>query len=342
MACRSPVGPTVLEDGRATSAAVSAFPARPPVGYRHADSPLPSSGVLDSAASHGNPTIAGSTGQAAQQRSNRTSSPVSRWGPGPPPVRGHRGSAMSLTFRQVERPALPDEETPVILIIDDDHLTRDSLAATLSIEGFDVLIASTGDEGLALVSSGSPSLVILDTQIGDSEGFAVFRRITSIAPWTPVIMITEQDDEIDAVLALEAGAADHIIKPPRPRELTARIRAVLRRVSCQPQSHLPSAPSGAYTFGPVTVDVARREATMHGRDVELSRKEFDLLTLLVSEGGHVVTRKQCMDRIWKDRKKGDSRTLDTHVKRLRKKIEISPAEPIHLITVRGLGYRFKP
>jgi two-component system response regulator RegX3 len=249
---------------------------------------------------------------------------------------------VALTFREVERRALPDDEAPVILIIDDDHLTRDSLAATLSIEGFDVITASTGDEGIALAATGSPSLVILDTQIGDSEGFAVFRRITTAAPWLPVIMITEEDDELDAVLALEAGAADHVTKPPRPRELTARIRAVLRRVGRQPQNIVATAPSGAYTFGPVTVDVSRREATLHGRDLELSRKEFDLLALLVSEGGHVVTRKQCMDRIWRDRKKGDSRTLDTHVKRLRKKIELNPAEPVHLITVRGVGYRFKP
>jgi two-component system response regulator RegX3 len=248
-----------------------------------------------------------------------------------------------LTFREVDQQSLPGEQAPVILIIDDDHLTRDSLAATLSIEGFDVITASTGDEGVALVSTGSPSLVILDTQIGDSEGFTVFRRITSAAPWLPVIMITDEDDELDAVLALEAGAADHITKPPRPRELTARIRAVLRRVGRQPQTTMAAAaPTGAYTFGPVAVDVSRREASMHGRVLELSRKEFDLLTLLVSEGGHVVTRKQCMDRIWRDRKKGDSRTLDTHVKRLRKKIELTPAEPVHLITVRGVGYRFKP
>ena len=249
---------------------------------------------------------------------------------------------MTLTFRDVERRALVDEAPPVILIIDDDHLTRDSLAATLSIEGFDVITASTGEEALAHLSTGSPALAILDTQIGDSAGFTVFRELTAVAPWLPVIMITEEDDELDAVLALESGAADHVTKPPRPRELTARIRAVLRRVGRQPQSLVPTAPSGAYTFGPVTVDVARREATLHGRDVELSRKEFDLLALLVSEGGHVVTRKQCMDRIWRDRKKGDSRTLDTHVKRLRKKVEVNPAEPVHLITVRGVGYRFKP
>ncbi len=249
---------------------------------------------------------------------------------------------MALTIRDVERPAVSGDETPVILIVDDDHLTRDSIAATLSIEGFGVLTASTGDEGLALVAAGPPSLVILDTQIGDSEGFAVFRRIVAIAPWVPVIMITDQEDELDAVLALEAGAADHVTKPPRPRELTARIRAVLRRMGSQPHHAAPPPPTSAYTFGPVTVDVARREATLDGRDLELSRKEFDLLALLVSEGGHVVTRKQCMDRIWKDRKKGDSRTLDTHVKRLRKKVEVNPAEPEHVLTVRGVGYRFKP
>ena len=301
-----------------------------------------SSRFLDSAASHGNSAFAGSTGPPVRQLCNRTESPASSADPDLLLVPGRQWSALSLTFREVEQRTLSDEVAPTILIIDDDHLNRASLAATLSIEGFDVLTASTGDEGLALLVSGSPSLVILDAQIGDSEGFTVFRQITNIAPWTPVIMITDQDDEIDAVLALEAGAADHITKPPRPRELTARIRAVLRRAGSQPQNLRTSAPSGTYIFGPVTVDVARREATLHGRDIELSRKEFDLLTLLVSEGGHVVTRKQCMDRIWKDRKKGDSRTLDTHVKRLRKKIEISPAEPIHLITVRGVGYRFKP
>jgi len=249
---------------------------------------------------------------------------------------------MALMSREVDPGTAPHEAPPVILIIDEDHLTRDALAATLSIEGFHVLTASTASEGIAQVTAGPPSLVILDTQIGDSEGFAVFRRITALAPWVPVIMVTEQENELDAVLALEAGAADHVTKPPRPRELTARIRAVLRRVGRQPRAPAATAPNGLYAFGPVTVDVSRREATLHGGAVELSRKEFDLLALLVSEGGHVVTRKQCMDRIWRDRKKGDSRTLDTHVKRLRKKIEVNPAEPDHVITVRGIGYRFKP
>ena len=252
---------------------------------------------------------------------------------------------MTLALREVENQTLPEElpeeAPPTILIIDDDPPSRDSLAATLSIEGFDVITANSGDEGISLVASAAPALILLDTQLGDSQGFSVFRTISSVAPRVPVIMVTSRDDELDAVLALEAGAADHITKPPRPRELTARIRAVLRRVGGQPQDAAP-APSGVYAFGPVTIDVSRRETCLHGEVLELSRKEFDLLALLVSEAGHVVTRKQCMDRIWRDRKKGDSRTLDTHVKRLRKKIECNPAEPEHLITVRGVGYRFKP
>ncbi len=299
-------------------------------------------GVVDPAASHGNPACTGSAGSPVQQRCERPLPSPRRRSLRLQPVPERHRCAVSVAFREVDRRVIPDEAPPVILIIDDDHLTRDSLAATLSIEGFDVITSATGDEGIAHLNSGSPALILLDTQIGDSEGFAVFRRITAIAPWVPVIMITEEDDELDAVLALEAGAADHVTKPPRPRELTARIRAVLRRVGAQPQNLVQATPVGMYTFGPVTIDVSRRETTLHGKDVELSRKEFDLLALLVSEGGHVVTRKQGMDRLWRDRMKGDSRTLDTLVKRLRKKIEVNPAEPIHLITVRGVGYRFKP
>jgi DNA-binding response OmpR family regulator len=247
---------------------------------------------------------------------------------------------MTLTLREVGQRALPGGSLPLIVVIDDDHLVCDSLAATLSVEGFDVVTATTAEEGLALVAAGPPALVILDTQIGDSDGFAVFRRISDLVPSVPVIMVTMEDHPVDAALALDAGAADHVTKPLRPRELTARIRAVLRRIEC-----LPPAPTGqgaTHTLGPITVDMARREALFDGCEVELSRKEFDLLALLTAAGGHVVTRAQCMERIWGDRTKGDSRTLDTHVKRLRKKIEVDPAEPVHLLTVRGVGYRVKP
>jgi two-component system response regulator RegX3 len=248
---------------------------------------------------------------------------------------------MTLALREVEDPVLPPLGHPTILIIDDDAQSRDSLAATLSVEGFDVVTAAGGDEGVALVTSASPSLILLDMQLADSQGLPVFRRIATRS-LVPVIMVNARDDELDAVLALEAGVADHITKPPRPRELTARIRAVLRRVGRQPAPQAPAAPNGIYTLGPICIDVSLREAVVRGHAVELSRKEFDLLALLITESGHVVTRQQCMEHIWRDRKMGDSRTLDTHVKRLRKKIELNPSDPRHVLTVRGIGYRFKP
>ena len=249
---------------------------------------------------------------------------------------------MTLAVRDVDPAGVADHATPVVLIIGDDRRTRDGLATSLAVEGFEIRTADTAAEGIALAEAGVPALVLLDAEVGGGSGFTVFRRLTEAAPWLPVIMLTEEGDELDAVLALEAGAADHVTKPARPRELTARIRAVLRRVGAQPRDTVRPAHVGAVTFGPVTVDVDRREATLHGRALDLSRKEFDLLALLVTEGGHVVTRQQCMDRIWRDRKKGDSRTLDTHVKRLRKKVERVPAEPDHILTIRGVGYRFKP
>ena len=248
---------------------------------------------------------------------------------------------MTVALREVEDGGLPPTGHPTILIIDDDASSRDSLAATLSVEGFDVVAAGGGGEAIPLVLSTHPSLVLLDMQLGDSQGLSVFRQISTLSP-VPVIMITARHDELDAVLALEAGAADHITKPPRPRELTARIRAVLRRVGHAPPWAAAFVPTNTFTMGPVSVDVSLREATVRGKKVELSRKEFDLLALLVSEAGHVVTRKQCMEKIWRDRTKGDSRTLDTHVKRLRKKIETDPGDPVHVLTVRGIGYRFKP
>jgi two-component system response regulator RegX3 len=247
---------------------------------------------------------------------------------------------MTVAFREVDDGVLPPLGHPTILIIDDDAPSRDSLAAILSIEGFDVVTAPDGDEGIALVTTASPALVLLDMQLADSQDLSVFRRIASIST-VPVIMVAAKDDELDAVLALEAGAADHVTKPLRSRELTARIRAVLRRVGRQPISQGLRSPAGMYTMGPVCIDTSLRETVVRGRAVELSRKEFDLLALLISESGHVVTRKQCMERIWRDRKMGDSRTLDTHVKRLRKKIELDPADPQHVLTVRGIGYRFK-
>jgi two-component system response regulator RegX3 len=248
---------------------------------------------------------------------------------------------VTLALRTTEDGMLPPEGHPTILIIDDDAQSREWLAATLSVEGFDVVMAADGSEGVAQAATAQPSLVLLAMELGDAQGLSVYRRICSISA-APVIMVTARHDELDAVVALEAGAADHIIKPPRPRELTARIRAVLRRVGSPTPNPVVEPPVSVYDLGPVRIDIPLRQVVVRGQEIELSRKEFDLLTLLVSEAGNVVTRSQCMERIWRDRTKADSRTLDTHVKRLRKKVELTPAEPRHVLTVRGIGYRFKP
>jgi two-component system response regulator RegX3 len=152
----------------------------------------------------------------------------------------------------------------------------------------------------------------------------------------PIIMVTARDSEVDVVLGLELGASDYVAKPFRLRELVARMRAVLRR-------GLPSmAPrEEVVQVGPVRLDNGRREVFVDGAQVDLSRKEFDLLALLMAHAGQVVTRELCIDRLWWDQDLTDTRTLDTHVKRLRRKIEPDPARPRHLITVRGVGFRFE-
>ena len=249
---------------------------------------------------------------------------------------------MTLAFREVDEGALPPAAHPTILIIDDDPSSRDAFAAMLSVEGFDVVTADGGDEGVALLASAHPSLVLLDMQLAGSRGLSVFRQINALSPGLPVIMVTVREDELDAVLALEAGAADHVTKPPRPRELTARIRAVLRRVGRPARSEAPAVRVSTYTLGPVCIDLSLRETTVRGRPVELSRKEFDLLALLMSHSGQVVTREWCIDRLWWDQELTDTRTLDTHIKRLRRKVEPDPANPRHLVTVRGVGFRFEP
>jgi len=150
-------------------------------------------------------------------------------------------------------------------------------------------------------------------------------------------MVSARGSEVDVVVGLEVGAADYVSKPFRLRELVARMRAVLRRGELRHVQHHEMPPGGR-----VRLDPARREVSVEGRPVNLSRKELDLLALLVGQPGRVVTREECIDQLWWDQELADTRTLDTHVRRLRSKIELDPANPRHLVTVRGVGFRFDP
>ncbi len=256
---------------------------------------------------------------------------------------------MTVALREVDRADRADRAAhglgtgqPVdVLVIDGDPSTRGPVVAALASEGFAVAEAVDGADGLRLLDERRPALVLLDLMLPDQSGLAVFRQIGARCS-VPVITVTDADDEIDAVLSLEAGAADHVTKPFGVRELSARVRAVLRRAGHPSHPQPYRSPAGPISAGPLVLDPLRRLVEVDGRQLDLARKEFDLLELLVAEHDRVVTRARCLELLWPERSRGDSRTLDTHIKRLRKKIEVDPAHPVHLLTVRGVGYGFSP
>ena len=239
-----------------------------------------------------------------------------------------------------------DPEAPVrILVVEDEESYREALSAGLSKEGYQVELAADGHEGLRLFAEDPPDVVLLDVLLPGLPGTEVCRRMQAMAP-VPIIMVSALDSETDIVLGLELGAADYITKPYHLRELTARIQAVLRRISPPPvglpaayPSRVPSTPE-VVVAGPVRIDFARREVTVSRRIIHLSRREFDLLALLLLPAGQVRTREELIDRLWSGRDLADTRTLDTHIRRLRVKIELDPADPQYLVTVRGVGFRF--
>ncbi len=225
---------------------------------------------------------------------------------------------------------------PVVLVVDDEESYRQALASGLNREGFTVEVAADGHEALQVFHRVHPDLVLLDVMLPDTSGVELCQRMRALAP-IPIIMVTARDSEVDVVLGLELGASDYVAKPFRLRELVARMRAVLRRGST-----VQATREEVMQVGPVRLDTGRREVTVDGTPVDLSRKEFDLLSLLMAHAGQVVTREWCIDRLWWDQELADTRTLDTHVKRLRRKIEPDPAHPRHLVTIRGVGFRFEP
>jgi two-component system response regulator RegX3 len=224
----------------------------------------------------------------------------------------------------------------MVLVVDDEESYRQALASGLAREGFAVEIAGDGHEALRLFHRVHPDIVLLDVMLPDQSGIELCQQMRALKP-VPIIMVTARDSEVDVVLGLELGASDYVAKPFRLRELVARMRAVLRRGAAVPEHH-----EEVLHVGPVRLDAGRREVTVDEVQVELSRKEFDLLALLMSHSGQVVTREWCIDRLWWDQELTDTRTLDTHIKRLRRKVEPDPANPRHLVTVRGVGFRFEP
>lgn len=222
-----------------------------------------------------------------------------------------------------------------ILVVEDNRDILANVMDYLQLKGWSVDCAQDGLSGLHLATSQHYDLIVLDIMLPGMDGVEVCRVLRSKSN-VPVIMLTAKDSEIDKVVGLELGADDYVTKPYSSRELLARIKAVLRR-GTEPEELV----GNSVTAGPVAIDIERHVVMVRGEVVALPLKEFELLEFLVRNEGRVLTRGQLIDRIWGSDYVGDTKTLDVHIKRLRKKVEHQPKEPVHILTVRGLGYKFE-
>lgn len=224
-----------------------------------------------------------------------------------------------------------------VLIVEDEESLADPLAFLLRKEGFEATVVVDGPSALAEFDRAGADIVLLDLMLPGMSGTDVCKQLRARSS-VPVIMVTARDSEIDKVVGLELGADDYVTKPYSARELIARIRAVLRRGGDNDDLGLAD---GVLEAGPVRMDVERHVVSVNSRPITLPLKEFDLLEYLMRNSGRVLTRGQLIDRVWGADYVGDTKTLDVHVKRLRSKIEADPASPVHLVTVRGLGYKLE-
>ncbi len=223
-----------------------------------------------------------------------------------------------------------------ILVVEDEASLADTVRYNLEREGYAVTVATDGRAALDRFRAEAPTLVILDLMLPEVSGLDVCRAIRAESD-VPIIMVTAKDSEADKVAGLELGADDYVTKPFSVRELVSRVRANLRRARPQPAE--PTADE-VLAGGPVRMDVARHEVTVGGETVSLPPKEFELLETFLRRTGRLLTREFLIEQIWGPDYFGDTKTLDVHVKRLRRKIEGDPHHPVHLVTVRGLGYKF--
>src|SRR5690242_15186966 len=228
-------------------------------------------------------------------------------------------------------------DPPLILVVDDEQSYRDALSVALQREGFLVETAADGPEAIARFDAARPALVLLDVMLPKISGIDVCRELRARSR-VPIILVTARNSEIDAVVGLEVGADDYVSKPFRLRELIARVRAALRRI---PTSEPDEEQQEVIEVGDVRLDAARHEVYVRGEPVALPLKEFELLEILMTNAGRVLTRDVLIDRVWGPNYFGDTKTLDVHVKRLRSKIELDPANPSRIVTVRGVGYRYE-
>ena len=223
-----------------------------------------------------------------------------------------------------------------ILLVEDESALSEPLSFLLEREGYEVIVTEDGPGAINEFDQNGTDLILLDLMLPGIPGTEVCREIRTRST-VPIIMLTAKDSEVDIVVGLELGADDYVTKPYSTRELVARIRAVLRRHEDQSATDVDS----MLTAGTVRMDVERHAVTVSGELVNMPLKEFELLEFLLRNAGRVLTRGQLIDRVWGTDYFGDTKTLDVHIKRIRSRIEAAPSEPVMLVTVRGLGYRFE-
>jgi two-component system response regulator RegX3 len=222
-----------------------------------------------------------------------------------------------------------------ILVVEDEKSLSEPLAYLLRREGYEVSVVDNGLSAIDAVDQAPPDLMLLDLMLPGLAGTEVCREVRTRSS-LPIIMLTAKDSEVDIVVGLELGADDYVTKPYSSRELLARIKAVLRRRSTDPDTA-----DGVLEYHDIVLDSDRHQLHVRGAPVPLPLKEFELLELLMVNAGRVLTRGQIIDRVWGSDYFGDTKTLDVHIKRLRSKVEVQPSEPTVIVTVRGLGYRFE-
>jgi two-component system response regulator RegX3 len=225
---------------------------------------------------------------------------------------------------------------PTVLVVEDEESFIEALQIGLKREGFNVEVARDGMQALEMFDRVNPDLILLDVMLPKMSGIDVCRQLRK-KTLTPIIMVTAKGAEIDTVVGLEVGADDYVTKPYRLRELTARMRAVMRRV---PSSRGGEIEGSSLTVGDISIDPDVYEVVIRGESAKLPLKEFELLHILMTNAGRVLPRETLIDRVWGTDYVGDTKTLDVHIKRLRSKIEEDSAQPTRIVTIRGLGYKY--
>lgn len=229
-----------------------------------------------------------------------------------------------------------------ILVVDDEPTLIEAISYNLKAQGFTVLAAGDADEALQLFRSHRPDLIVLDVMLPSGSGFDICRLIRQQGEKVPILMLTARIAESDRVQGLEIGADDYVVKPFGMRELIARIKALLRRAGDSGEGGGVVGPQLVSAALELVVDLEKHEVTRKGVPVKLARKEFDLLTLLTAHPGRVFDRAALLDRVWGTGEVVEERTVDVHIRWLREKIEPNPSRPEHILTVRGVGYKFQP